>query len=229
MPLYTIESPNTIPRLTNARIMADTSYMMALADENDQFHSIVEPFHAAVHSQGANFSINFVVRQELMRLGRRRQLIAAIIELGSMDPVYDVRYRNVMRVKQRGKALKDCPIPQFCESIYKTHVRQDDVHRLTALIAMDIWEEVQRFEGLANANYVRGDGKVSWDEAGNLIETGCLPPNDAMIANFALAFKHSAIVTTDCDYVRVSSLIDVYMPRSVAIPCSLYDPAIDMP
>lgn len=55
----------------------------------------------------------------------------------------------------------------------------------------------------------------------------CMDATDAMIANLALNIGADAILTTDCDFVCLAPILDVYVPQSVAKQCANYDESSD--
>lgn len=60
------------------------------------------------------------------------------------------------------------------------------------------------------------------------MNTSCLEPTDAMIANFAKYIEAKAIVTADIGFALIANEIDVYMPYRLARQCKgVYHPPAD--
>jgi hypothetical protein len=99
MPIYSFEGSQTVNRLAGKLVMVDTSYLIALSDEDDRYHNCIQPFHFSARTNGTAFIHNVVVRQEFLKDVRKKLLIGAMIELAAQDPQIEERYRRVTGYK----------------------------------------------------------------------------------------------------------------------------------
>lgn len=231
MPLYTFTSLFSASRVTNQLLVADTSYLIALSDSNDDSHQSASNFHKAALASGTQFIINVIVRQEFIKWVRNIQLLKAMVTLANADATIDSRYRRILKSKAAAPSasvpLERKHIKTRVDSLHKSHVTNDDVSRLTPYLTTDIWQEVQRLEKQSAIYYVSGAGSISWDDLGVTLAKYGTDVTDSMIANFAFFAGASAIATTDVDYAQFAPDIDVYMPETVAKACAAYNPQLD--
>jgi len=226
MALLTFESPNSIAKIKNKLIVADTSYLITLSDANDGRNFLFDDFHFKTLNAGANFIINVIVRQEFIKKTREIQMIEAIWDLYTTNPLLQSRYHTVLNFKYKPLTLANLGSSN-ADKIYKDHVKQNDSPMLLAALKKNIWDDVKQFEKRANLTYFGGGGQQSWDDMGKLMQTTGLSATDAMIANFALAIGADGIITGDCDFAPLSDILDIYIPNSIASMCKIYDPAKD--
>ena len=227
MPIYTYESPHSLPRLANKFVIVDTSYLQDLSDPNEENFETILEFHRQALANNTTFSLNVVVRQEFIKLVRKTLLINAIMDLSRTDPVMETRYRTVTGFTSKPFTPEN--LKNAYEQIYKNHLKKNDFNLLLDAMKTDIWQEVQMLEDKANITYVSAPSKGAdtWEALGELVQKTGMTPTDAMIVNFAFMIDADAIVTTDCDYAPVEESIDVYMPLSIAQQCGTYDPSLD--
>jgi len=223
MALYTFESPRTKQRLFHKTVVVDASYLVALSDATDNHFPIVAPLHFQLKS-GTYFLINLVARQEFIKKIRSNLLINALLHLAS-DPAVEARYSHIAGINP-AKSLNTANLGAHLDRLFKDHVRNGDTKQLLDALSTDIWFQTQRLEKQANMSYQEASG-TTWDNVGRVIQLTGLAPADAMIANFALAVGADAILTTDCDFACLASIIDVYTPVAVAKGCVVYNPTID--
>ena len=172
------------------------------------------------------------MRQEFIKDVRKKVLIDAILSLAASNPVLEARYKSVL---EQSKPLSVGNLKHGYEKIYKDHVKQGDDFVILTHIAesnSNIWETVSRFETETNLVYTRPkpgtNGDDLWQSLGELISLVGMDATDAMIANLAFNIGADAIITTDCDFVCLAPVLDVYVPESVAAQCVNYNESADV-
>ncbi|MCW3097979.1 MAG: hypothetical protein JWL77_3597 [Chthonomonadaceae bacterium] len=222
MALYSLESVHSPQRVAGNPVAVDTSYLIALSNPRHLFFNSVNTFHAQAQANGTEFVISVVVRQEFIKMVRKSLFADAMNNLASSDNAIYLRYQSILRQTPTSARLAD-----NCEKIVKDHVRRGDTSVILNAVNTDIWQEVQRLEAQAGMYYMSGTWASSWDDLGMLMQATGIAAPDGMIANMALSLALDAIVTTDCDYACISSIVDVYMPLTVALSCKAYDATND--
>ena len=236
MALYSLESSKSPQRVAGQFVAVDTSYLISLSDPVHNFNPAVSKFHTDALAQNAGFAISVTVRHEFMKMIRKNLFANAMNTLASNNAALHARYQGIIHVvkyQRRGQSINVqvtlTELAYCCEAIVKDHAKAGDTFNLLGAISTDVWTEVQRLERQAGTLYmssVQGNAP-SWDELGKLMELTGIAATDGMIVNMALFLEIGSIVTTDCDFVCVSDIMDVYMPLGIARQCSVYDPTQD--
>ena len=220
MPVYSFESPRSVPRLAHAVATADTSYLIGLC--LDKKPSIIQ-FHEDAINHKTEFFINSVVRQEFLKCLRKSTIINGIRELVKNDASFEARYQALLHPRP----FRPSELDYTFEKIYKNHIRKDDVGLLLDS-NLDIAAQEAGFLDYAKINYYEtNDKEVSFDDLCQLINLYGIVPSNGMIATFAFTIGARAIITLDTDFASLSDAIDVYMPREYADKCAVYEPSAD--
>lgn len=234
MPIYTFESDHSLAKIRGKIVVADTSYLISISQQNKVFLD----FHSAALASGSLFYINVTVRTEFIKAIRKEQLIQAIIELVQKDAAIKQRYRKLLGMPKADFTGINLSSGEAYNKIYKDHVRKGDLKVLLDNLEGNIWPIVDKFEKDVQFNYLGGrqtstmvqiaqtSGErrnFSWDSLGELMEETCLNSSDALIVNFALSVGAEAIVTTDTDFAQICDRIDIFMPGDRANMCNAYD------
>ena len=233
--LYTFESPNTISRLTNQRVVADTSYVIAVNTPQDDWTAVATPFHINAVINGVVFVINLTARQEFVHKIRGGLLAEKFIDLATHNTALRQAYATELNASQsiRDAGLVAMPaglsalIRRRPDPLFKWHVREGNMTTLLQGVTFDIWAEAEQYLRDSYFSYEGGSGSLSWSDFGELVSSTGLAPTDAMIANFALGSGASAIISTDSDYIQIAARIDVYLPKALAQRCAIYNALID--
>lgn len=224
MPLYTFESQTSFLRLRDKTVVVDTSYLINLIDINAPNNSLIFSFHEKVKQLNSRFIINAIVRQEFLKEIRKVQMIDTLLHLASTDPTLRTRYARFAGNRPlTARQLSNC-----YDKIYKDYLRAGDVNNLISSWQGSIESHALTQQQATRMNYYDDLENIVWSSLSRLMQNTGLAPTDAMIANFAFSSGADAIVTTDLDFIQVSSVIDVFMPAYLANQAtSIYNPAID--
>jgi predicted nucleic acid-binding protein len=240
MALFSFESLTSYLKLRDKSIVADSSYLYRLTDKTDFRHGLILAFHQKVRPINGQFFINVVIRQEFLREIRRVQMIDTMLHLATVDRNLRARYiakanaRNSRNYYKQhliisgndpltAEHLNDC-----YDDLFKEHLRNGDVQRLISNWKGNVDSSATAQEQAMQMNYISGGGSIPWNSLHKLMQATGMAPTDAMITNFALSIGADAIVTTDLDYMQVASIIDVFMPFSLAKQATgIYDPTND--
>lgn len=231
MALYSLESPASVKRVSAQVIVADTSYLIPLrvADYSDQYvRNVVTTFHTATTGAGSQFFINVVIRHEQLRDVRERSVITALKSLLASNPAIEKRYKSLKKFETSGLAIDDI-VEKHSEYLLKHHIHYGDLALVRNFLTSDLMAEYLAFEKASDLVYFPGSWPDAWVDLGNVINTRCQEPTDAMIVNFANFIEAKAIVTGDVGFALVADDIDVYMPKRLARRCKgIYDEKLDV-
>lgn len=223
MRLYSLESPRSIERVSGKILVPDTSYLIHLANRNEEFHNIVNEFHTNALNTSSEFYINVVIRHEFLRYLRSAELIRVLMILNREDSfIKDIhQYSKIEDIDEF--------IRTNSEYIYKQYLKKGQCQRVINKMRYDIWDEICKFEKAHELEYLSGSTGDAWPNLGKVIMEYCLEPTDAMIYNFASSIDAEVIVTCDVGYANLNKKIDVYMPNRLAVQCNgIYDESCDL-